>query len=146
MRAHKRWGAAIDVHGNLWVSTFSTDSILEYSASELAASGTPTPAVVILEPSSSWPAGLAFDANGNLWVANVGTNAVVEFAASQLASSGSPTPATTITAASSSLLAPAGLAFDANGNLWVSNAASTTVVEYKASQLVTGGALTPSVR
>ncbi len=47
---------------------------------------------------------------------------VVEYTASQLASSGDPTPAVTLSANASSLDGPSGVAFDASGNLWVTNA------------------------
>jgi sugar lactone lactonase YvrE len=139
-------GAAFDANGNLWATNFGGSTVVEYSASSLASSGTPTPTVILASSAGSLgsPAGLAFDVNGNLWVANGSANTLVEFTASQLASSGTPTPAVTISAASGSLAQPIGIAFDANGNLWVANS-SNTLVEYTASQLAATAAPAPNV-
>ena len=138
--------------GALWVVTlgdlFSSSRVVEFAASQLAASGSPTPAVTLSATGGSLnrPGLLAFDASGNLWVANGGNHTVVEFAASQLGASGSPTPTVTVSATSGSLNNPAGLAFDASGNLWVANAGtSNTVVEFVASQLAASGSPTPTV-
>jgi sugar lactone lactonase YvrE len=140
-------GAAFDANGNLWLTNFGSTSIVEYSASQLASTGTPTPAVTLAASAGSLsePSGLAFDANGNLWVANLTGNTVVEFTASQLAASGSPTPAVTISAASGSLADPVGIAFDASGDLWVANTNGNTIVEYTPSQLSASGAPAPAV-
>lgn len=133
-----------DANGNLWMSTWTGQTIVEYSASQLAASGTPTPAVILTSNAGSLAAtgGLAFDANGNLWVATA--NTLVEFTPSQLASSGDPTPAVTISASAGSLSNPIPIAFDASGNLWVGNT-SNTIVEFTPSQLSATGAPTPTV-
>jgi DNA-binding beta-propeller fold protein YncE len=39
---------------------------------------------------------------------------------------------------------PAGLAFDASGNLWVANSTGQTIVEFVASQIVASGSPTPN--
>ncbi len=137
-------GAAFDASGNLWVTT---TSVVEFTASQLGASGSPTPAVTLSATggSLSGPLGLAFDASGNLWVANYTGNTVVAFAANQLAANGSPTPTVTVSATGGSLNAPVGLAFDASGNLWVTNSGANTVVEFAPSQLGTSGSPTPAV-
>lgn len=90
------------------------------------------------------PASLAFDATGNLWVADAGNNRILRFNASALGAQASSAPAAdivlgqlnfttnsevsngTITAPAltsfSSIQAPAGIAFDSLGNLFVSEA------------------------
>lgn len=132
-----------DAHGNLWVADCD-GALEEFTPSQLAAGGNQTPAVVINGGSVlSCPWALAFDAQGNVWVADEDENHVVEYSASQLTTSGTPTPADTIGATGNSLDDPTGVAFDANGNLWVANSGNT-VVEFTSAQLTAGGAPTPT--
>jgi len=155
---------AFDHSGNLWVAnlreTVPPFTVVEFSVSQLAASGSPIPAVTLTDDgkgSLSGPWGLAFDGAGNLWVANIGVDSsngvigggtVVQFASSQLGSTGSPTPAITLTS-SGTLTSPSALAFDAHANLWVEyfNIVNSTgaVYEFTASQLEASGAPTPTV-
>src|SRR6185437_6346753 len=144
-------GVVFDGAGNLWVGNYSSGSVVEFTASQLAASGSPTPAVTIANDGTTSIAGpeeLAIDAQGDLWVANSTTATVVEFTAAQLASSGDPTPAVTVTSVTvtsvPSLHYPTGVSFDAAGNLWVSNDEGSSLVEYSPSQLTAGGAQTPT--
>jgi sugar lactone lactonase YvrE len=145
------FGAAFDASGNLWVTDEGDNAVVEFASSQLAASDTPTPAATLSTNGNSLnkPTGLTFDASGNLWVANYGNNTVVECAASQLAAlqlvaSAPATPSATLSATAGSLNLPAGLAFDAAGNLWVANA-SNSIVEYPASLLGITGSPAPTV-
>ena len=149
-------GTAFDAIGNLWVTINGGTSIVEYSPLQLASSGTPTPAVTISANAGSLnaPSGLAFDAAGDLWVANYVGGSIVEFTPSQLAASGSPAPAVVLSDTANSLLGSIGLAFDANGDLWVANlgtqsecfrAKGASVVEFTPSQLVASGSPAPAV-
>lgn len=140
-------GVAFDGHGNMWVANDNSNNVVEYRASQIVSSGSPTAAVTLSLPAQSFTFALAFDANGNLWVANNFSDSIVEFSASQLTTSGSPAPAVTIVEpmSQSELQEPIGLAFDATGNLWVVNNVSNSVVEYSASQLTTSGSPTPAV-
>jgi hypothetical protein len=146
-------GMAFDKNGTLWVSV-QNEGILGYTASQLQASGTPTPTYA-LDPSGDAgagvlyaPGGLTFDASGNLWVAN--TFSVIEYTAAQLAAatttSGNttPTPAAYLSDAADTAsitaqtLAPVDynyVAFDASGNLWVSLTATTHATLYADSVL-----------
>lgn len=91
--------------GNQWVSNCKGDTVVEFAASDVAASGSPTPVVVLSptsvstpsgnSPSLDCPQGLAFDKSGNLWVSNTlsdNSGSIVEFTPSQLTASGSPVP------------------------------------------------------
>lgn len=132
-----------DATSNLWVADSTRNTLSEYTAASVAASGTPSSVVTITSGALSGPIGLVFDRLGDLWVANAGTNTVVEFSKSQLASSGSVTPAVILSG--SALNGPGRIAFDVYGNLWVPNLGSNTVVELAASQLAVTSAPTPAV-
>ena len=105
---------AFDASGNLWFSTYDSDqeAVEELTPGQLAASGSPTPAISISTGSNNEPAGLAFDTAGNLWVGYYEGHTVNEFTANQLASSGSPTPANTIAGSNTTLNLLTGLTLD----------------------------------
>ena len=141
-------GLAFDAAGNLWAGVYDASQVLRYSPAQLAAGGALTPSVVIdadSTPSLAGPIALAFDASGDLWVANSqGPHTIVGFAPAQLVS-GNQAPSVTIGPdGTPSLNRPGGLAFDAEGNLWVANLKNDTVVRYDASQLAASGTPTPS--
>ncbi|HUZ04944.1 MAG TPA: hypothetical protein VMU62_06285 [Acidobacteriaceae bacterium] len=161
-------GLALDAAGDLWVANNGASTILEFNAAALAAASgsvTLTPSVVLSNGGGNGgidnPWALAFDSSGNLWFSNAGyvgmldplihaSNTVVEFPKASLTASGSPTPAVTLSSATvggnASLNFPTGIAFDSSGDLSVVNSASPYGVGlYSASQLTTGGAVTPNV-
>ena len=137
-------GLAFDAGGNLWVANYGNNTLVEFAVSQLAASGSPTPAVTLSLGALSGPTGLAFDAGGNLWVAKAVANSVVELAAAQLGVTGTPAAAVTLSP-DTNLAVPAGLAFDASGSLWVASEGVSKVLGYSPSQLATGGTLLPAV-
>jgi len=78
---------------------------------------------------------------GELWVSNSAySNTLFGFSAAQLTSSGAPTPASTVNISTASNA----IAFDANGNAWVSQG-STEIIEFTAAQLASGGSQAPAV-
>ncbi|HXW80067.1 MAG TPA: hypothetical protein VEJ84_11255 [Acidimicrobiales bacterium] len=110
-----------DSQGDLWMVTGGgplcygtpcTNEVVEFTQSQLAASGSPSPHVTIssnlpgcsiVEAPSSCAAGslygpysLAFTSSGDLWVENFNNNTTVEYGRDQLLTSGSPTPMRTI--------------------------------------------------
>ena len=121
---------AFDARGNLWVGTTTKNTVLEFSATQLAAGGTQTPAIVI--SGLTEPDGLAYDGAGDLWIAERHDSRLAELLPTQLAASGAPTPTVTVSSDSAtppSLYYPSQLAFDSGGDLWVANNGDTTVVE-----------------
>jgi sugar lactone lactonase YvrE len=131
-------GVAFDGSGDLWVANSNTNTLFEYTKSELA-KHSPVPAVTISSTASgslTGPGGLTFDRGGNLWVANTSISTVVEYAKDQLSVSGSPTPKVTIS--NNSFNAPYGVAVDSSGDLWVSDNAqqgSPALYEYTKADL-----------
>ena len=138
---------AFDATGAIWISDTRSQSIVSFTAAQLATSGTPTPHVVVsvARDSRSSPAGIAFDDQGNLWIADAALQRVLSFSPEQLSTSGTPTPHVTITTHDGSLIVPAGLAFDADGSLWVISG-SGALEKFARASLAVSGAPSPSVR
>jgi sugar lactone lactonase YvrE len=139
-----------DRSGDLWVSNATNNSVVEFTPSQLATSGAPVPKVTItsdgvVPASISAPGSLAVDGSGNLWIGNAGNNTVVRLTPTQLSATGTPTPAVTLTSTANSLDNPNSLVFDRSGDLWVSNATNSSVVEFTPSQLAASGAPAPSI-
>ena len=105
-------GITFDAKGNLWVAVFFSNLVVGYSSSQLTASGSPVPAVIVRSGDQSGlnnPCGLAFDPTGNLWVSNPTTSWLLEFVAKQLTSPSSPKPVVFV--ASGSLVSPCAMAY-----------------------------------
>ena len=147
---------AFDRAGDLWVankSTPTTGSVVEFTPSQLAASGTPTPTVTITSNGSgsiNLPVSLAFDGQGNLWVGNLTgsatTSTIVSFTPAQISASGNPTPTVTIGSTAGSITNPDALAIDRSGNLWVANDVTPgSVVAFSPNQLAASGSPVPKV-
>lgn len=134
---------AFDRLQRLWVANFETGTLVRFDPEQLAASGAPTPAVII--SGLSHPTGIAFDAEGSLWVANSRSNTVEKYSGAQLEASGSPTPQVELSAIESSLSTPFALAFDVLGNLWVANVGKRTVVAFSPEALTASGSPAPRV-
>ena len=136
-------GLAFDPFHRLWVANHDGGTIVRFDPAQLAAAGSPTPAVVITV--TGHPTSLAFDAAGSLWVSDNESQQLVRYSAAQLAASGAPAPATVIDEVNRSLMGPVGLAFDAAGKLWVANLNRNTIVAYGADQLAAGGSPVPRI-
>jgi sugar lactone lactonase YvrE len=135
-------GMAFDAAGNLWVANDVSNTIVEYAKATLAAGAVSptgvTPAVTISSGPAkilNGPYALAFDSSGDLWVGNYDNSTVVELAKDGLVH-GPGTPRLTISPGPSvGLNSPGGLAFDAEGDLWVASNLSNKLLEYSAAQL-----------
>ncbi len=157
-------GLAFDPTGNLWISDFGNQRVLEYLSSNLitgdgAANVLGEPDLVTnngctTTPTSLCrPVGLAFDPTGNLWISDYQNSRVLEYLSSNLITGdgaanvlGEPdmfSSACTLTP--TGLCNPQGLAFDPTGNLWISDQGNNRVVEYLSSNLITGSPATVAI-
>src|SRR6266480_554637 len=115
----------LDASGNIYVANFdiTVPSITVYAP---GASGNAVPKAVIAGAATGLcdPFALAVDAAGRIYVTNqgdlFGENASVEIFSS--GASGNVTPLARIAGANTGLVAPAGIALDAAGNIYVPNA------------------------
>jgi hypothetical protein len=90
------------------------------------------------------PGYVAFDGGGNLWMSvggSHGQGSVIEYTRAQTNQNGSLQPNATLSGSQT----PLGLAFDAQGNLWVVDSAATALLEYSGIELETGGPPTKSI-
>ena len=136
-------GLAFDKQHRLWVANASNGTIVRFDRAQLATSGSPTPAVIIA--GLGQPAALAFDAGGSLWYSDARRSKLAKFSAAQLETSGFLAPEVVISALAASINNPAGIAFDAEGNLWVGNVSNQNVIAFSPAQLATTGSPVPRV-
>ena len=127
--------------GLLWVSNV-TGALAGFSSSQLASSGSPTPAFSV---NASGPVALAFDASGGAWISPGYTaDTLYYYTQAQLLGGGKPAPSARIVPGSviSGITA---LAFDAAGDLWAAGQYSQNLTEFTPAQLAAGGAQAPAV-
>jgi sugar lactone lactonase YvrE len=158
--------SVFDSKGNQWVTDHDSNTVLVFTAAQLAMTGTNNlpPAVVISSTAFNGPLGIAFDSAGNLWIANNGAvtangatspagTTIVRFAAADLPAppaTGMLTPAllpevTLSDDGTNSIQSPWELAFDSAGNLWSSNSGTPfTLVKFAKSSLTMSGAPMPA--
>jgi sugar lactone lactonase YvrE len=136
-----------DKAGDAWVDSKDADQIAEFSAGELAASGTKSAEVLLSDDGDCSnlcaPGEIAFDLRGNLWIPNESADTVVEYAKDELTSSGKPAPIVTLSSAIFD--GPRGAVFDPSGNLVVTNYSDGTIAKFAATQLKVSGAPVPEV-
>jgi sugar lactone lactonase YvrE len=136
-------GLAFDRQHRLWVANSGNGTIVRFDPAQLTSSGSPIPTVTV--SGLGKPGALAFDAAGSLWVSDAGRNKIASFGEDQLVASGFLAPRVVLSALAASLASPAGIAFDADGNLWVGNVGNQTIVAFSPTQLAAGGTLDPHV-
>jgi sugar lactone lactonase YvrE len=134
---------AFDAQGRLWVANRRNGTLVRYDAPQLAAGGRVAPAVVLRVPGS--PSALAFDAAGSLWISDNRFAWIIKYPAGQLEASGTPVAIFALTRQASSLVSPGGLAFDAEGNLWVANTGAGNLLGFSPDQLADVGPTAPRI-
>jgi sugar lactone lactonase YvrE len=136
-------GLAFDRQFRLWVANYEAGSLVRYEPAQLSAGGPRVPRVMLT--GIGHPTTLAFDAAGALWVSDNQTNRIAKYGPAKLAASGIPAPDVIIDSVPGSLNIPAGLAFDADGRLWVANTGGRTLLAFTPAQLAAGGAVSPAI-
>jgi len=144
--------AVFDGFGDLWVSDNLSNAVFVFTPQQLSATNANASPIASITSTTPFQGtlGITFDAAGDLFVANNASTTIYGFAANQLpATSGSfqLTPAVILSDdGNGSIQAPWALAFDANGNLYSSNAnAPFTVVAFSAASLTVTGSPTPAI-
>lgn len=147
--------ATVNVHytrivssGSLWVGASNTPSgatLLSFGPALLDSSGVSSATVAAKTDGSD---GFTFDPFGNVWILG-GTTAdppVARYPAASLATDGDKTPDIIIDSPSfgNGFPGPKVIAFDADGNLWVSVFAGDKVVKIAAAALTTPGTSAPT--
>ena len=137
--------ASTGTPGHLWVANSGGNAVGGYSTSQLAASGSPAPAITI---GASHHAGasaesIAIDGSGGMWISD-NSDSLVYFTAAQIASSTTASPTRVLVDASGTVTSITGIALDAQGNLWLASQ-NDHVFEYSAAQAAVGGTVTPNV-
>jgi sugar lactone lactonase YvrE len=139
----------IETSGLVWTGLANgptTATLLGFDEASVAATAS-VPAAVAADTHGS--DGFTFDVYGDLWVTGgtVADPPIARYPSAMFANSGTMTPDLTLDSPVFSGGTPGAkvLAFDAQGNLWVSVVWSGQVVGFSASQLVTSGSKTPAV-
>lgn len=142
-------GLAFDAAGNLWLGI--ANRIVMIARGDLGGVGATEPTVTIASDEIDAVEALAFDSEGNLWAASFGSNQVLMYRSAHLDGDFTGSPDVVLDALSpepviAPLGGPAGLAFDADGALWVGYWGSNVVAKFEPSELQSSGELTPSVQ
>ena len=152
-------GIVFDSSGNMWVGAEDGQVILEYTPAQFAASGNPTPNIILNSVGGfSSPSHLRFDSSGNLGVVdegvfpngNGGAGEVFKYTHAQISglSAGSHNINPVFGLSINAFEHLETIAFDGGGNLWVADEFGNTIYEFSAGDL--GGLgldqdLTPAV-
>jgi len=144
---------AVDANGVLWVADFGNNRVLRFDDAATAINGANADGVlgepgftinfggVATQYAMHGPDGLTVDAAGHLWVADYTNNRVLRFDDAANLSNGAlashvlgqpdfTTSAALSTPTAASLNHPAGLAFDSNGALWISDALNSRILRF----------------
>jgi hypothetical protein len=152
-------GIVFDSSNNMGVGAEDGQVVLEYTPAQYAASGNPTPNVILNGDTFSFgsPSHLAFDSAGNLWVTdedinngNGGSGEIFRYNKSQITglSAGMHNIDPAFGIAWSQSGEPETIAFDGHNNMWVADGQDNEVYQFAANQLAGTGLgqnLTPPI-
>jgi streptogramin lyase len=129
---------AFDARGALWIALL--DRVVMLEPESLEVSGEPDAALTVTSADLHTPDALAFNARGDLWVADA-DGAILRFDAARLAADIDDEDADVVIFTQQpgpvmiGLGGPSGLAFDADGNLWVGYFGANALVRLTPSEL-----------
>ncbi len=143
----------------MWVGAEDGQVILEYTPAQYAASGNPTPNVILNAATFNFssPSHLAFDAAGNLWITDEdlgngqgGNGEVFRYNKDQITglTTGTQDIDPVFGIALPQFAHLEAIAFDGGGNLWLADQQGNHVYKFSAGQLTATGLsqnLTPAV-
>jgi streptogramin lyase len=140
---------AFDPSGALWTTVLCSDQILRISPETLGTSTEYTPAPEDFATGTHDPRGIAFDAAGNMWISDA--TSIHLFPAASLAPGQPHAPSFKIDAKmeNDAELPPDALAFDKDGNLWVTSFGGNVVYKLTPADLAPAGSsksVVPSVQ
>ena len=124
-------GFTFDAQGNLWVSSFNTNTVLEFTG-PFNSTATISPALTLNVTNPGQP---AFDANGNLYVPSFVMVGIIDVFDRPITNLMSPS------ATLHGVVNPFGLAFDGSGNLYAGLGDSVTgsgIARFNSSNLANG--------
>ncbi|MBX3191588.1 MAG: SMP-30/gluconolactonase/LRE family protein [Labilithrix sp.] len=131
----------------LWLTNANNDTgqLQGFASSGLASTSTSASEVAAKGPGGR---ALAFDDEGNLWTLGPTTvdAPIARFAAGDLGASGAKTPDRKIDYAPACLPGYTDMAFDPNGNLWITSACAKEVVRLTPGQLASPSGVTADVK
>jgi len=141
-------GVVFDAAGDLWVidggaSGGGAPALYEFKPATLkAASATAmlTPDNAIHYSGFTFIQQAVFDKQGNLWVTDNGAGVVDVFTSAQVQAGGANVTPATMVSSNPAFSGPLGIVFDASGNLYIANNASTTIFEFTSGMLPAVGA------
>jgi len=141
------YGLEFDESGNLWVTNRFGGNLIAFTPNQLQQSGAQLPDTNITYTNFGDPEDLVFDKSGTLWIADASAGAVYGYKKATLAiAMGTVVDLTPdFINQSAALNQPDALAFDREGNLWVSNCAGNTLLRFSATDINGNGAPTPEI-
>jgi streptogramin lyase len=117
-------GVATDQSGNVWIANYYGNSVSEVNTCGTLKLDAATGGGLLR------PQGIAVDGAGTVWVANFQGNSLSELGGASGAAPGALLSPASGFGTDASLLDPYGLAIDASGNLWVTNAGKNTLTQF----------------
>lgn len=139
---------AFEPSGALWINVLCADRLLRVAPETLSASNEYTPAETDFALGTHGPRGIAFDAAGNMWVADATSLHLYPAASLAAGQAHVSTFKIDVKTAGDAELPPDALAFDKDGNLWVTSFGGNKVSKLTPADLLPVGSaksVVPSV-